>query len=57
MGIVIDETLNCTLDKILIVVLDGTPETVFLGNDSIDNGTADYAKFQEVLREWGRDYS
>ncbi|XP_070206187.1 uncharacterized protein C17orf113-like, partial [Littorina saxatilis] len=60
-GIVIDETLNCTLDKKLIVfariVLDGTPETVFLGNYTIDNGTAEcvYAKVREVLREWGID--
>ena len=57
-GLVFDETLNCTLDKKLIVfariVLDGSAETVFLGNYTIDNGTAEcvYGKVQEVLAEW-----
>ena len=58
-GIVLDETLNCTLDKKLIVfariVLDGCSDTVYLGNYTIDNGTAEtvHSKLQEVLREWG----
>jgi hypothetical protein len=60
-GIVTDETLNCTLDKKLIVfariVVDGVSETVFLGNYTIDNGTAEcvHNKLQEVLKEWNID--
>ena len=41
-GIIIDETLNCTLYKKLIMYAhvenDGVVETIFLGNYMIDNG-------------------
>ena len=43
-GIIIDETLNSTLDKKLIMyarVENGVVETIFLGNCTIDNGTAE----------------
>eukprot|EP00745_Piridium_sociabile_P032989 TRINITY_DN56445_c2_g1_i1.p1 TRINITY_DN56445_c2_g1~~TRINITY_DN56445_c2_g1_i1.p1 ORF type:complete len:657 (+),score=129.59 TRINITY_DN56445_c2_g1_i1:167-1972(+) len=58
-GLMIDETLNCTLDKKLImyarVLCDGSVGTVFLGNYTIDNGTAEcvFEKVVSVMTEWG----
>ena len=44
-GIIIKETLNCTLDKKLIVYArvenNSVVETIFLGNYTIDNRTAE----------------
>lgn len=52
MGIIIDETLNCTLDKKndSRVENNGVVETIFLGNYTIDNGTAEM--LVKVLEEW-----
>lgn len=51
-GIIIDETLNCTLDKKndSRVENNGVVETIFLGNYTIDNGTAEM--LVKVLEEW-----
>ena len=59
LGLIIDEPLNCTLDKKLIVYTrierGGREETVFLGNYTTDNGTAAcvFAKLVKVMAEWG----
>ena len=51
-GIIIDETLNCTLDKKLILYArcetDGIVENLFLGNYTINNGTAECV-FDELV--------
>lgn len=58
-GLMTDETLNCTLDKKLIVyariLCDGKVVNVFLGNYTIDNGTAEcvYENLVKVMEEWG----
>ncbi|XP_076436211.1 uncharacterized protein C17orf113-like [Babylonia areolata] len=57
-GIIIDETLNCTLDKKLIMFArienNGVVETLFLGNYTIDRGTSEcvFDMLVEVLQEW-----
>uniref|UniRef100_A0A8C6STB8 HAT C-terminal dimerisation domain-containing protein n=1 Tax=Neogobius melanostomus TaxID=47308 RepID=A0A8C6STB8_9GOBI len=54
-GIILDETTNITVDKMLIIYLTyqlkGEPETNFLGNYSMSSGTAGCitAKIKEVL--------
>ena len=59
LGIVIDETLNCTLDKKLILYARcenrGDVENLFLGNYTIENGTAEcvFEMLVKVLEEWG----
>ena len=56
-GILIDETVNITVNKKLIVFLryvrDGSPHTVFCGNYTVPAGDAEtvYKKVKEVLRE------
>ncbi|XP_076452735.1 uncharacterized protein C17orf113-like [Babylonia areolata] len=57
-GIIIDETLNCTLDKKLIMFArienNGVVETLFLGNYTIDRETSEcvFDMLVEVLQEW-----
>ena len=58
-GIIIDETLNCTLDKKLILYArcetDGIVENLFLGNYTINSGTAEcvFDVLLRVLDDWG----
>ena len=54
MGIIIDKTLNCTLDKKLILYArvenNGVVETIFLGNYMIDNGTAECVLIEMLVK-------
>ncbi|KAM3875379.1 uncharacterized protein C17orf113-like [Diretmus argenteus] len=58
-GVIIDETVNITVDKKLIVYLKlenrGKTETCFLGNFDVDDGTAKciFAKMSEQLQKRG----
>ena len=55
MGVIVDETTNITVEKMLITYLtlqqNGEPETVFIGNYAIPSGTAECitAKIKDVL--------
>ncbi|XP_067657737.1 uncharacterized protein C17orf113-like [Haliotis asinina] len=57
-GLIIDETVNITVEKKLIMFLkiqnNGKTDTVFLGNFSVHSGTAECIteKVKEVLSEW-----
>ncbi|KAL2101958.1 hypothetical protein ACEWY4_003719 [Coilia grayii] len=61
LGLIIDETVNITIDKKLIVYLkfenSGKAETIFLGNYTIQSGTAQsiYSNVVDVLKERGLD--
>ncbi|KAK5848763.1 hypothetical protein PBY51_008456 [Eleginops maclovinus] len=54
-GVIVDETTNITVEKMLITYLslqqNGEPETVFMGNYAIPSGTAECiaAKIKDVL--------
>lgn len=58
-GIILDETTNITVEKMLIIYLTvqqkGKPETNFIGNYSMSSGTAESikAKIKEVLSARG----
>ncbi|XP_046572000.1 E3 SUMO-protein ligase KIAA1586-like [Haliotis rubra] len=57
-GLIIDETVSITVEKILIMFLRivnyGKADTVFLGNHTVHDGTASTItdKIKEVFREW-----
>ncbi|XP_046567332.1 zinc finger protein 862-like [Haliotis rubra] len=57
-GLIIDETVNITVEKKLIMFLRiinyGKADTVFLGNHTVHDGTASTItdKIKEVFREW-----
>ncbi|KAL2085050.1 hypothetical protein ACEWY4_020568 [Coilia grayii] len=61
LGLIIDETVNITVDKKLIVYLkfenSGKAETIFLGNYTIQSGTAQsiYSNVVDALKERGLD--
>lgn len=54
-GIIVDETTNITVEKMLITYLTleqkGEPETAFIGNHAVPSGTAECitAKIKDVL--------
>ncbi|XP_077983943.1 uncharacterized protein C17orf113-like [Glandiceps talaboti] len=62
-GILVDETVNVTVHKKLIIFLkivdDGKPRTIFIGNYTVLNGTAETVadKMLEVLGDHGIEIS
>jgi hypothetical protein len=59
-GVIVDETTNITVEKMLITCLtlqqNGEPETVFIGNYAIPSGTAECNK-RCAFRSWCSDVS